>query len=76
MCAISSWGSGKAWFGGGIDLTPHYVNKKAAGWFHRELKSICDQFDLNFYPDYKKWADDYFFLPHRNETRGVGGIFF
>lgn len=69
-------GSGKAWFGGGIDLTPHYVNKKAAGWFHRELKSICDQFDLNFYPDYKKWADDYFFLPHRNETRGVGGIFF
>ena len=69
-------GSGKAWFGGGIDLTPHYVNKKEAAWFHRELKKVCDRFDENYYPNYKKWADDYFFLPHRDETRGIGGIFF
>lgn len=68
--------SGKAWFGGGIDLTPHYVNKKEASWFHQELKKVCDQFDMEFYREYKKWADDYFYLPHRNETRGVGGIFF
>ena len=68
--------SGKAWFGGGIDLTPHYVDKKEATWFHQELKEICDRFDFSFYPEYKKWADDYFYLPHRQETRGVGGIFF
>lgn len=68
--------SGKAWFGGGIDLTPHYVDKKEAAWFHQELKKVCDHYDPKFYPDYKKWADDYFYLPHREETRGVGGIFF
>lgn len=68
--------SGKAWFGGGIDLTPHYIDKQEASWFHQELKTICDRFDLSFYPKYKKWADDYFYLPHRQETRGVGGIFF
>lgn len=68
--------SGKAWFGGGIDLTPHYVNKEDASWFHHELKKVCNQFDPSFYADYKKWADDYFYIPHRNETRGVGGIFF
>lgn len=68
--------SGKAWFGGGIDLTPHYINKKEAAWFHLELKKLCDQFDVSFYPEYKEWADDYFYLPHRHETRGVGGVFF
>ena len=68
--------SGKAWFGGGIDLTPHYINKTEACWFHQQLKAVCDQSDFHFYPEYKKWADDYFFLPHRDETRGVGGIFF
>ncbi|WP_430971941.1 oxygen-dependent coproporphyrinogen oxidase [Sunxiuqinia rutila] len=68
--------SGKAWFGGGIDLTPHYVNKAEASWFHQELKKVCDAYDENFYPDYKQWADTYFYLPHRQETRGVGGIFF
>lgn len=67
---------GASWFGGGIDLTPHYVDKAEASWFHKKLKKTCDQFDKNFYPDFKKQADDYFFLPHRNETRGVGGIFF
>ncbi len=64
------------WFGGGIDLTPIYVNKNEAEIFHDKLKQICDKFDLNYYPEFKKWADDYFFLPHRNETRGVGGIFY
>lgn len=65
-----------SWFGGGIDLTPHYVDKKEASRFHRKLKETCDLFDVSFYPDFKKQADDYFFLPHRNETRGIGGIFF
>lgn len=64
------------WFGGGIDLTPHYIDKEDAGFFHRGLKEVCDRHDLGFYPKFKSWADDYFFLPHRNETRGVGGIFF
>jgi coproporphyrinogen III oxidase len=68
--------SGISWFGGGIDLTPHYVDLKEAGWFHRELKTICDRFNPAYYPDFKKKADDYFFLKHRDETRGVGGIFF
>lgn len=68
--------NGLWWFGGGIDLTPHYVDQKDAVFFHQGLKEICDHHDLNFYPRFKSWADDYFFLPHRNETRGVGGIFF
>ena len=67
---------GKYWFGGGIDLTPHYVIDKDAQYFHSALKQTCDRFDSNYYPDFKKWADDYFFIKHRNETRGVGGIFF
>jgi len=68
--------SGKSWFGGGIDLTPHYVDKPEAAWFHRELKIICDRYDATYYPEFKLWADNYFYLPHREETRGVGGIFF
>lgn len=68
--------SGQSWFGGGIDLTPHYVDKKEASWFHRELKTECDKADPDYYREFKKWADDYFYLPHREETRGVGGIFF
>lgn len=67
---------GSSWFGGGIDLTPHYVDTEEASWFHDKLKETCDQFDVNFYPVFKKQADDYFFLPHRDETRGIGGIFF
>lgn len=69
------WGNA-FWFGGGIDLTPHYVNKEDAQFFHTELKKTCDRFGTEYYPEYKKWADDYFFIKHRNETRGVGGIFF
>jgi coproporphyrinogen III oxidase len=64
------------WFGGGIDLTPHYINEDDAKYFHQQLKTICDQHHASYYPDFKKWADDYFFIKHRNETRGVGGIFF
>ena len=67
---------GRFWFGGGIDLTPHYVDREQAGWFHRQLKATCDRFDPDYYPRFKTWADDYFYLPHREETRGVGGIFF
>lgn len=67
---------GKYWFGGGIDLTPHYVVREQARDFHLGLKEVCDQYQADFYPRFKKWADDYFFLPHRDETRGVGGIFF
>lgn len=68
--------NGVSWFGGGIDLTPHIIKPEDAFQFHQSLKEICDQFDTGFYPSFKKWADDYYFLPHRNETRGVGGIFF
>ncbi len=68
--------SGISWFGGGIDLTPHFVNKSEAKWFHQQLKSICDRYSGEYYPKFKNWADDYFFLKHRNETRGIGGIFF
>lgn len=64
------------WFGGGIDLTPHYIIPENARLFHHELKGICDAFDPAFYPQFKKQADDYFFLPHREETRGIGGIFY
>lgn len=68
--------TGEYWFGGGIDMTPHYVDKKMAGEFHRSLKDVCDKYHSDFYERFKKWADDYFYIPHRNETRGVGGIFY
>jgi coproporphyrinogen III oxidase len=64
------------WFGGGIDVTPHYINKEEAKAFHHHLKSVCDQFNPRYYPQYKLIADDYFYIKHRQETRGVGGIFF
>ncbi|MGB4398650.1 MAG: oxygen-dependent coproporphyrinogen oxidase [Daejeonella sp.] len=64
------------WFGGGIDLTPHYVIDEDAQFFHKSLKTTCDRFKNDFYPRFKKWADDYFFIKHRNETRGIGGIFY
>jgi coproporphyrinogen III oxidase len=68
--------SGQWWFGGGIDLTPHYVVEDDARFFHRTIKNLCDKHHELYYPEFKKWADDYFFIKHRNETRGVGGIFF
>ncbi len=66
----------KWWFGGGIDLTPVYVVEEDAKYFHSELKVICDRFRPDYYPEFKQWADDYFFIRHRGETRGIGGIFF
>lgn len=64
------------WFGGGIDLTPHYIQQEDAQYFHRELKAVCDRYKDSFYTDFKAWADNYFFIKHREETRGIGGIFY
>ena len=75
----STFGEGKEpvrWFGGGIDLTPHYVFEEDAKFFHSSLKAVCDRFNATFYDRFKKWADDYFFIKHRDETRGIGGIFY
>ena len=66
----------KSWFGGGADLTPMVPNDQDTAAFHGALKAACDRFDPEYYPKYKNWCDEYFFLPHRNEARGVGGIFF
>jgi coproporphyrinogen III oxidase len=66
----------KAWFGGGADLTPMYPDDDDTAQFHAAFKSACDKHDLAYYPKFKKWCDDYFFLPHRNEPRGIGGIFY
>jgi coproporphyrinogen III oxidase len=68
--------NGVYWLGGGIDLTPHYVNEKDAIFFHQSLKTVCDKHNPTYYSEYKNWADDYFFIKHRNETRGIGGVFF
>ena len=66
----------KAWFGGGADLTPVFPLERDSADFHGALKSACDAHDPGYYPKFKAWCDRYFFLPHRNEARGVGGIFF
>jgi coproporphyrinogen III oxidase len=68
--------TGECWFGGGIDLTPHYIVPAQAVQFHAGLKEICDRYDSSFYAKFKPWADEYFYIPHREETRGIGGIFF
>ena len=64
------------WFGGGMDVTPCIKDKKLEKWFHSEIKKFCDKHNKNYYKKYKKWCDEYFYLPHRNEARGIGGIFF
>ncbi len=66
----------KAWFGGGTDLTPMYPNDEDTAFFHESLKACCDRHDPADYDKFKKWCDEYFFLPHRDEARGVGGIFY
>lgn len=66
----------QAWFGGGMDLTPYYLFTEDATHFHRTIKEACDRHDPASYPRYKKECDEYFYLPHRKEHRGVGGIFF
>jgi coproporphyrinogen III oxidase len=64
------------WFGGGTDITPCYVNEEDMKHFHGTYKEVCDRHDPNFYKEFKAWADRYFTILHRNETRGLGGIFF
>ncbi len=64
------------WFGGGADLTPYYPQKEDVVHFHRTLKAACDLHNPDFYPKFKAWCDRYFHLKHRNEPRGIGGIFF
>lgn len=64
------------WFGGGTDFTPAYIIEEDVKHFHSVQKSACDKFDPSFYPRFKKWCDDYFYIKHRGERRGLGGIFF
>ena len=64
------------WFGGGTDLTPSYLFDEDAIHFHRTIKEACDKHDREYYPRFKKWCDKYFYIPHRGESRGIGGIFF
>ncbi|KAL1876859.1 hypothetical protein VTK73DRAFT_9089 [Phialemonium thermophilum] len=64
------------WFGGGSDLTPAYLFEEDAVHFHKMLKDVCDKHNETFYPRFKKWCDEYFYIKHRNEARGIGGIFF
>ena len=64
------------WFGGGMDITPCVEDKNLKTWYHKELKLSCDRHGKNYYKKYKKNCDEYFYLPHRNENRGIGGIFF
>jgi len=65
-----------AWFGGGADLTPFVLDREDAKHFHLVLKGACDKHDLGFYPKFKKECDNYFYIKHRNETRGIGGVFY
>lgn len=64
------------WFGGGSDLTPYYLHDEDAIHFHSILKAVCDAHSPDYYARFKKWCDEYFFLPHRGEARGIGGLFF
>ena len=66
----------KNWFGGGMDVTPAIEDKNEKNNFHKKLKLMCDQHNKKYYAKYKKWCDEYFYLPHRGEARGIGGIFF
>jgi coproporphyrinogen III oxidase len=68
--------SDRAWFGGGSDLTPYYLFDEDVVHFHTVYKSACDAHDPGYYPRFKKWCDEYFRNTHRDESRGVGGIFF
>ena len=66
----------QGWFGGGADLTPMVADPRDTADFHAALKAACDRHDAGYYPRFKAWCDEYFFLPHRGEPRGVGGIFY
>lgn len=66
----------KGWFGGGADLNPVYEENEDTKAFHGAFKETCDKYDPEYYPKFKEWCDEYFYIPHRNMTRGVGGIFY
>ncbi len=66
----------KSWFGGGADLTPMYPDETDTKDFHQAFKACCDHYSPEYYQEFKEWCDKYFFLPHRNEPRGIGGIFY
>tara|TARA_B100000700_G_scaffold325976_1_gene436184 strand:- start:1820 stop:2677 length:858 start_codon:yes stop_codon:yes gene_type:complete len=66
----------KNWFGGGMDVTPSIKDNNEKKKFHKKLKNMCNKHDKKYYAKYKKWCDNYFYLPHRDEMRGIGGIFF
>lgn len=70
------WTPGACWFGGGSDLNPCLENDADTAAFHAALKARCDLHDKAYYPRFKDWADEYFYVPHRNRARGVGGIFY
>lgn len=69
-------GSHQWWFGGGTDLTPVYIDEEDTFHFHKTLKEACDKHNSQYYAKFKKWCDQYFYIKHRGETRGIGGIFF
>jgi len=66
----------ESWFGGGMDATPCLKDNKEKNLFHKKIRDMCQKHNKKYYKAYKKWCDDYFYLPHRKETRGIGGIFF
>jgi len=66
----------KSWFGGGMDVTPCIKDENEKKIYHKKIKSMCDKHNKKYYKKYKEWCDKYFYLPHRKETRGIGGIFF
>lgn len=70
------WTPGAWWFGGGSDLNPCIEREEDTEFFHGVLKEYCDKHDADYYPRFKEWADEYFYVPHRNRARGVGGIFY
>ncbi len=76
IAALPAQGEPVCWFGGGLDLTPYYGFEEDAVHFHATCKAALEPFGSDKYPRYKRWCDDYFFLKHRNEPRGIGGIFF
>ena len=68
--------TGESWFGGGADMTPTILNSQDTSFFHQKMEEACNPFGENYYTDFKKNCDEYFYLPHRQEPRGIGGIFF
>ncbi len=76
IAAHPAQGPSVSWFGGGMDLTPYYAVQADAVHFHQTCKNALDPFGVDKYPRFKRWCDDYFYLKHRNEQRGVGGVFY